>query len=132
MPEILLADFLRELVGVGEVAVMRQCHPKGGVDEERLRFEFAAAAGGRVPHMADAHPTLQSCERTRVEDVAHHAVALLQMELVIVGDNPGSVLAAVLQHDQTVIEVLDDVAVAGDGDDSTHRISEKRKEKREK
>lgn len=55
-----------------------------------------------------------------MEDVADHAVALLEMELAIVGDDTGGVLAPVLQQQQTVIEILNDITVAGDCNYAAH------------
>src|SRR3989338_7452792 len=59
MTEILGPDFFRQLGGIRQVAVMRQRHAERGIYEERLGFEFARAAGGRVSHMADAHGALE-------------------------------------------------------------------------
>ena len=115
-----LHQFLPQLIGVSEVAVVRERDAERSRNEKRLCLEFAAAARRRIPNVADAHGALQALERFVVEDVADHAVALLQMELVVIGDDPCSVLAAVLEHNEAVIEILDDVTEAGDGDDSTH------------
>ena len=59
-----------------------------------------------------------------MKHIAHHAVALLEVKLIVVGDDTCSVLAAVLQNDQTVVEVLNDVMVARYCDYSAHRKQE--------
>ncbi len=59
---VLLLDFLRELSGIRQVAVVRKRHAERGVDEERLSLELTATAGSGVAHVTDAHRTLQSLE----------------------------------------------------------------------
>src|SRR3989338_4996610 len=120
MVVFLLHQSSPQIHGIGEAAVMGECDAKWRRDEKWLCFEFTAASGCRVAHMPDAHRSLQACQGSAVKDVAHHAVAFLQVELVIVGHNSCSILPSMLEDDETIIQILDDVSEAGGGDNATH------------
>ena len=71
--------------------------------------------------MADADGALQVAHVPGAEDVAHQAAALVHVEGAAFGcDDAGGVLAAVLQHLQSVVEQLIDGRLGDDADDSTH------------
>ena len=53
--QILAEDMRHQLVGVGQIAVVRQADAVRRVDVHGLRFGGAGRAGGWVAHMADAH-----------------------------------------------------------------------------
>ena len=55
-----------------------------------------------------------------MEHFAHHARGLLQMKLAVIRHDARCVLPAVLQDDESIVEILDDVSVAGDSKDPTH------------
>src|SRR4051812_10547553 len=42
------------------------------------------------------------------------------MELIVIGDDSRGILAAMLQDDQPVVQVLNDVTVAGDSENPAH------------
>lgn len=114
-------DFLGQLLDIGQVAVVRQGNAVGRVDVERLRLRRAGAAGGRVTHMADADAADQALHVALLEDVADQAVVLAQVQLIVMaGDDTGSVLAAMLEDGERVIQRLIDVRLAHDTDDATH------------
>lgn len=119
--KILLFDFLGELRGVREVSIVRERHAEWRVDEERLGFEFTATTCSRIANVTDAHRTPETFEGVSVEDFAHHARRFLEVELVVVGDDTCRVLASVLEDDESVVQILNDIAVTGDGEDSTHK-----------
>jgi hypothetical protein len=63
----------------------------------------------------------QRAHVARAEHVAHHALGLVHEELaVLLRDDAGRVLAAVLQQQQGVVDQLVDGRVADNADDSTH------------
>ena len=56
-----------------------------------------------------------------LEDVAHESAALAHVELALAaGGDAGGVLAAMLQHRESVIETLVDGAHSDDADDAAH------------
>src|SRR5437899_2444950 len=118
---VLADQDLRELGGVGEVAVVPEADAVGRVDVERLRLGGAVAAGGRIAHVADADVALELEHVMLLEDVAHESAALAHVELALAaGGDAGGVLAAMLQHRESVIETLVDGAHSDDADDAAH------------
>lgn len=121
MAQIGLVDFLGQLLDVGQVTVMRQGDAVRRVDVERLSLGRAGAASGRVAHMADAHMANQALHMALLEHVTYQAVVLAQEQATIMaGDNTGSILAAVLEDGEPVIQRLIDVRFTDDTDDATH------------
>ncbi|MNY33250.1 hypothetical protein D3C86_1675180 [compost metagenome] len=56
-----------------------------------------------------------------MKDVAHQAIVLAQEQpAVMTGDDTGSILAAVLEDGQAVIQRLIDVRFTDDTDNATH------------
>ena len=55
-----------------------------------------------------------------MEHFAHHARGFLQMKLAVIRHNPRRILSAMLEDDESIVEILDDVSVAGDSKDPTH------------
>src|SRR5690606_15104830 len=88
---------------------------------ERLRFGRAGAARGRVADVADAHVTDQALHVALLEDIAHQTVVLAQEQpSIMAGHNTGSILAAVLENGETVIQRLIDVRFTDDTYNATH------------
>ena len=58
-----------------------------------------------------------------MEDFTDHARRLLEVELAVVRHDACCILSAVLQDDETVIEFLNDVSVAGNSKDATHDLA---------
>ncbi|MNF30238.1 hypothetical protein D3C84_109660 [compost metagenome] len=114
-------DLLGQLLDVGQVAVVRQGDAVGRVDVERLRLGRAGTAGGGIAHMADTHVADQALHMALMKDVAHQAIVLAQEQpAVMTGDDTGSILAAVLEDGQAVIQRLIDVRFTDDTDNATH------------
>jgi len=71
--------------------------------------------------MADAHMANQTLHMALLEDIAHQAVVLAQEQAAIMaGDNTGSILAAVLEDGEPVIQRLIDVRFTDDTDNAAH------------
>src|SRR3546814_1736741 len=88
------------------------------VDVERLGLVQALAAGSRVAAVTDAHAAFQQRHRAVVEHVAHQSVALVHAQLGAVGGGDARrVLAAVLQHGQSVVQRCRDFSGSDDADD---------------
>ncbi len=119
--QIVFEQFLLELRGVGQVAVVRERDAVGRIDVERLRLGGGRHAGSRIAHMTDAHATAQVDHVTGVEHVAHQAIGLAQVQAaVFVGGDAGGVLATVLEHGQAVVQLLIDGGLGDHADDSAH------------
>ena len=125
VPQVLAEQIVLQLLRVGEVAVMAEHDAEGGVHVERLRFRTRpGGAGGRITRVRDAGGAAQRPHVACPEHVAHHARALVHVKRGPFGrDDAGRVLAAVLQHQQPVIEQLIDLALCDDSNDSAHRVS---------
>ena len=76
MAVILLLHEPLELVGVDEVAVVRETNAIRRVHVERLRFRQTRAAGRRIPDVAQAHVAGELQHVPLEEHVADEAVAL--------------------------------------------------------
>ena len=114
-----------ELLGVGQVAVVRDADAKRVVGVEGLGLGAAGATRGGVPHMTQTDVTSQLGHVMGLEDFLDKAVGLAEVEAAVVGrDDSGGVLAAVLQDGQAVEEGLVHVrrAVVKEGDDAAHFI----------
>ena len=116
-------DIRLQLPGVGEIAVVRQADAVGCVDVHRLRFRGARCAGGGVAHMSNAHVAAQSAHVALLEDLPHQAIALAQLQATVPGDHARGVLAAMLQGEQSVVDLLIDGRLADDADDAAHQSS---------
>ncbi len=57
-----------------------------------------------------------------MEDIAHHTVRFFQMKLIVVSDDTRSILTTMLQNNHAIVQVMNDVAEAGNSDDTTHRV----------
>ena len=73
--------------------------------------------------MGDAHVAEQIAHVAGAEHVAHQAVALVHVEgAALAGDDAGRILAAVLQHQQAVIEQLVDGVFRHYTENSAHGL----------
>ena len=55
-----------------------------------------------------------------MKDIAYHSITFLEVKLAVIGHNSCCILSPVLQDDETVIEILNDVLVAGEGENAAH------------
>src|SRR3990167_7692236 len=119
--QVRLVDLLGQLLDVGQVAVVRQGDAIRRVDVERLRFGRAGATRRRVAHVANAHMADQTLHVALLEHVTYQTVVLAQEQTAIMaGDNTGSILAAVLEDCEPVIQRLIDVRFTDDTDNAAH------------
>jgi hypothetical protein len=119
----LLAQALLEVVGVDEVAVVRERDAERVVHVEGLRLRRARRAGGRVAHMADADVAGELGDLLLLEDVADLAVVLVQAQPpVVLCDDAGRILAAVLQGEERLVDGGDRGRALGadDAGDAAH------------
>mgnify|MGYP001580829686 CR=1 len=57
-----------------------------------------------------------------MEHFTHSAIGLLQMKLIVVCHDSGSVLPSMLEDDESVVEILDGVAEARNCDYTAHNV----------
>ena len=110
MPQVLAEEIAFQLVGVSQIAVVAQHDTERGVHVERLRFRRRPRRAGRwIARVSDSAGAEQAAHVARAKDVAHHAAALVHVKRGALGGNDaGGVLAAVLQHEQAIVEDLVD------------------------
>ena len=121
MAAVVLHDEAFELLGIDEVAVVREANAVRRVDVKRLGFEVARAAGRRVTGVSEAHIAAQAQHVAFLENIPNETVAPAQMQPATFGrhDSRG-VLASVLKHGERIVEPLIDRLLSDDSDDSTH------------
>ena len=110
VPQVLAEQIAFELIGIGQVAVVPEHEAERRIDVERLRFRGrprrARCGVTRVPDAAGAE---QAAHIAGAEDVAHHALGLVHEELALQQrHDAGGILAAMLQHEEPVVEHLVD------------------------
>ena len=118
---VLLKHFAAQRFGVDQIPVVRHRDAVGRVDVERLRFVGTLRAGGGIAAMANADRAAEQFHRRLVEHVLDQAIALEHLHAAFVrGGDARRVLAAMLQHGETVVERASDFAATDDSDDSAH------------
>ena len=106
-----------ELLGVDEVAVVRQRDAERRVHVERLRLGRARRAGGRVAHVPDTHVAGEGGDVILLEDVADHTILLAQAQPSRVFRHDACrILPAVLQRQERFVEHGDRRGALGDDD----------------
>src|SRR5690554_94754 len=95
--------------------------PVGRVHIEGLGFRRAGAASGGITNMADPHITHQSQHVTGMKAIPHQAVILAQKKLVVLdGYDSGSILPPMLQHRESIIQLLVDVGLSNNTNTTAH------------
>ena len=121
MAQVGAEQFVLELDGVGQVAVMGQGDTERRVDVERLRLGGIGTAGGRITDMADPDIAGQVAHVAGADHIADQAVVLAQEQAAeVAGDDARRILAAMLQYGETVEKALVDRATSRDTDNSAH------------
>ena len=117
-----VAHALVQLVGIGQIAVVRQHDAERRTDIKRLRLSRAARiTRRRIADMADADRTGQIAHITGAEHFAHHALSFVHMESgTFQRGNTGRILSPVLQHLQTIIQQLVYRFVCHKAENTTH------------
>jgi hypothetical protein len=110
-----------QLVGVDQVAVVGDGDRAARVvEQERLGVAQLGAAGGRVAGVADGRAPGQAGQGLLVEDVGDQAHADVAAQALVAGDQPGGLLAAVLQGVQAQVGQVGGLVVTMDAEDATH------------
>ena len=121
VPQVVLEQLARELLGIGEVAVVCQGDAVGRVNIKRLCQGGARAARGRVAHVTDANTAAQGLHMLLAKYVAHQPLALALAETAAVaGHDSRSILAPVLEHSQRVVYIGGDFRFSDDTNQATH------------
>jgi len=77
------------------------------VDPKWLGIFNRAPANGRVAGVGDAHGAFQPGDVVFIKNIAYQSVAFFLVEMTVIGQDAGRILAAVLQGEQTVVEFAD-------------------------
>ena len=121
MAQIVAEQVLAQFAVVGEIAVVGEGEAVGGIDIQRLGQGRAAAAGGGVAHVGDAHLPGEPPHVAGAENILDQAVVLAQIEFAAVaGHDAGGILAAVLQHRQGVIQAKANILAGNNPNQTTH------------
>ena len=122
MPQILAENFALQALGIGQVAVMAQDDPERGIDIERLGFgRRRGRPGGRIPAMRNTDVARQDAHVTGTKNIPDQPATLVSVKLGAFGGyDAGSILPAMLKHQQPVVEQLIDGGLGDNAQDSTH------------
>ena len=100
---------------------MGERHAVGGVDVERLGLGARGTTGRGVADMPYPHVADELQHMPGLEDIAYQALRLAQVQApVVAGDDPGGVLAAVLEDREPIVEGLVHAVPGDDADDPAH------------
>ncbi len=90
---------LRQVFGIGQVAIMGQGNAVGGVNIERRRFCLTGTSGGRVTHMSQTNSAFEFAYISGAKNVSDKSIrfALIDAE-VVTSHDASSVLPSVLQY----------------------------------
>ena len=110
VPPVETEHLFLQLLGVGQVAIVREHQAERRIDVERLRLgRIRRRTGRRVTAVSDAHVAGQRAHVARAEYVAHQPGALVhEKRIAVTRRDAGGVLAAMLENHQSVIEQLID------------------------
>ena len=113
-----------KLIGIGEIAVVRERDAVGRVHIKRLRLGRAGRARGRVAHMADAIIADEALHLALAENIAHETVVLVQKKTTVpvAGCDPGGILPAMLQNRQRIIKCLVYIRFSNDTHYAAHNF----------
>ncbi len=121
MAQVLGVKVSLELLGVGQVAVVGEHNAVGRVDVEGLGLCGVGGARGGVAHMPEPHVAPQLNHVTGAEYVPRQTVVLAQVKLLtLAGDDASGILAAVLKHQQRIVQGLVDRTLTDDSYDAAH------------
>ncbi len=112
-----------QLLGIGQVAVVGEGEGALAVTgEDRLGVGEDRGAGRRVPGVTDRHVTGKAGEHRVGEDVGDEAHAAVGAgdAAAVQGDDPGRLLAAMLQAVQSQMGDAGRLGNAGNADDAAH------------
>ena len=120
--QILTEHLLLQYLGIGQVAVVAEDDPERGVDIERLCLPgVERRPRGGITAVSDAGAARERAHVPGAKHVAHHPGPLVHVErLVFRRDDPGCVLAAVLQQQQPVVQQLIDRRLRHHSENAAH------------
>src|ERR1700753_3800517 len=111
MPAVLASDDFSEFRSVCQIPVVCNANAVGCIDIERLSFGSCIATSCRVAYVTNAVVALQLQHVLLLEDIADEPTSLAGVQLAVDGGcNARSVLAAMLQDCQRVIDSIVDCA----------------------
>jgi hypothetical protein len=114
-------DEFLEVLGVDQIAVVREAYSVGRVHVKRLCVRQTSAPGCRVANMSYADVAPQFQHVAALKNVSHQPVVLADMKTpVLFRDDPGRILAAMLEDRECVIERQINGLLTYDTDDSAH------------
>jgi hypothetical protein len=108
----IITQLCREFLGVYQISIVRDANSVGIVGIQRLRFSHKrTVAGSWVSHMANAAVAGEIKHVVLLKDVADEAIVFAKVQPAVPGrgHHASSVLAAMLQDCQSVIEELIDL-----------------------
>ena len=123
VPTVAVAQFLGDLTGVRQVAVVHQGDAVRGVDVEGLLLLLGGRrATGGVADVAEADVAEQGTHVPGAHDLTDLATGpeRVQVAAGFGRGHTGGVLSSVLQEKESVVDVLVDRAVADHSDDAAH------------
>src|SRR6266446_7083415 len=110
-----------QLVGIGQVAVVADREPaEFEIGEERLDVAQRHLAGRRIAHVTEGGVAVQpGDDLLRAEILADMAHAAMGMELLaVIGDDPGRLLAAMLERVEAERDQRRGLGMAIDAEDA--------------
>lgn len=122
MTAIVFEHFAFQLFTIGQIAVVGKRDAERCIHIEWLCFFFILGRTGcRVTDMADTAVSGQRAHIPGTENVSDQTVCLEHRELAVTaGGNTGSVLTAMLQKLQCIIDQLVDRCLGNNTNDATH------------
>ncbi len=121
-PVVLLVEVAAQVGEVDHVAVVHHGQPEGVVHHDGLGVEHVAGAGGGVAHVTQAHRGGEAVQAAVAEHLGGQAQALAQVEGPVEGDDPGGILAPMLDSGQPLEQLPRHVAPAADAQDPAHLV----------
>ena len=113
--------FAGQLAGVGEIAVVGQGDSVGAIDKKRLGLGIPMGACRGITHMPEAGGTLQVLHMASSKGLAHQSPRAARAAYsLVIGHDARRVLAAVLEHDQGVVDVRRRRALPHQADNPAH------------
>ena len=102
---------------------MRQGNAVRRVNVHGLRFRVAGTARSGISNMADTDIPFEALHVLLLEDISDQAIAFAQVQfMAIAGNHARSVLSAMLQNSQSVVNLLIYRTTGDDADDATHNL----------
>ena len=76
MPPQCLTTIYRQLLGIGQIAIVRHTYAMGEIRVERLRLGTRARTGGGISDMSKTDIAPEFYHMMRAEDILHETIVL--------------------------------------------------------